>query len=141
MRQMRLPRTAASRARWARINLPLSTYTQWYWKLDLHNLLHFLFLRLDEHAQWEIRQYAKVMAEMVQAVCPMAWEAFVDYRQKAIRLSLPEIEALHVLITQFHLGQPSSLEGHETRLNKRELEELRTKLGPTMLGLGFLNGF
>jgi len=125
----------------ARINLPLSTYTQWYWKLDLHNLLHFLFLRLDEHAQWEIRQYAKVMAEMVKAVCPMAWEAFVDYRQKAIRVSLPELEALAVLVSQFHAGKSSSLEGHETRLNKRELEEFRTKLGPSGLGLGFLNTF
>ncbi len=125
----------------ARINLPLSTYTQWYWKLDLHNLLHFLFLRLDEHAQWEIRQYAKVMAEMVEAVCPIAWEAFLDYRQKAIRLSLPELEALAALVDRFHAGKPSSLEGHETRMSKREVEEFRTKIGPAGLGLGFLTGF
>ena len=128
----------------ARINLPLSTYTQWYWKIDLHNLLHFLFLRLDAHAQWEIRQYAKVMAEMVKAVCPIAWEAFVDYRQKATRLSLPEVEALHALIEQFHHGAPSSLPdalegGGKMRLNKREVEDFRCKL--VALGLGFLNGF
>jgi thymidylate synthase (FAD) len=119
----------------ARINLPLSTYTQWYWKIDLHNLLHFLFLRLDEHAQWEIRQYAQVMAMMVEAVCPTAWEAFVDYRQQAIRLSLPEREALHVLLEQ------QGCESHlaETRMSKREVEEFRNKLAA--LGLGFLNGF
>jgi thymidylate synthase (FAD) len=121
----------------ARINLPLSTYTQWYWKIDLHNLLHFLFLRLDEHAQWEIRQYAQVMAKMVQAVCPMVWEAFVDYRLQAIRLSLPEREAMGVLIDQFHDGRPGQL--GETRLSKREVEEFRNKLA--VLGLGFLNGF
>jgi len=121
----------------ARIGLPLSTYTQWYWKIDLHNLLHFLFLRLDEHAQWEIQQYAKVMAKMVQAVCPVAWEAFVDYRQKAIRVSLPEREAMAVLIDQFHDGRPGQLT--ETRLSKREVEEFRNKLA--VLGLGFLNGF
>jgi len=121
----------------ARIDLPLSTYTQWYWKIDLHNLLHFLFLRLDEHAQWEIQQYAKVMATMVRAVCPVAWEAFVDYRQKAIRVSLPEREAMAVLIDQFHDGRPGQLT--ETRLSKREVEEFRNKLA--VLGLGFLNGF
>lgn len=127
----------------ARIILPLTTYTQWYWKIDLHNLLHFLFLRLDAHAQWEIRQYAKVMVEMVKAVCPIAWEAFVDYRQKAVRLSLPEQEALHVLIEQFHHGAPSSLPyaqvGGRMRLNKREVEDFRCKL--VALGFGFLNGF
>jgi len=128
----------------ARINLPLSTYTQWYWKIDLHNLLHFLFLRLDEHAQWEIRQYALVMAEVVKALCPAAWEAFVDYRQRAIRLSLPEQEALHVLVEQFHAGAPSSLPdalegGGKMRLNQREVGELRRTL--VALGLGFLNGF
>ena len=122
----------------ARIVLPLTTYTQWYWKIDLHNLLHFLFLRLDEHAQWEIRQYALVMAEMVKAVCPIAWEAFVDYRQKAIRLSLPEVEALHGLLEQFHRGQVPSLDGH-VRLSSREVGDLRYKLAA--LGLGFLNGF
>jgi thymidylate synthase (FAD) len=121
----------------ARINLPLSTYTQWYWKIDLHNLLHFLFLRLDEHAQWEIQQYAKVMAKMVQAVCPVAWEACVDYRQQAIRLSLPEREAMAVLIDQFHDGRSGQL--GETRMSKREVEEFRNKLA--VLGLGFLTGF
>lgn len=125
----------------ARINLPLSTYTQWYWKIDLHNLLHFLFLRLDEHAQWEIRQYAQVMAEMVRAVCPIAWEAFIDYRQRAVRFSLPEQEAVSVLIRQFQTGagHPYSLGSSEMRMSKREVEEFRNKL--VALGFGFISGF
>lgn len=122
----------------ARINLPLSTYTQWYWKIDLHNLFHFLFLRLDEHAQWEIRQFAQVMATMVKAVCPVAWEAFEDYRLGAVRLSAPEIAALGHLMNQFHAGLPSSLASHTTRLSSRELDEFGSKLAK--LGLGFLNG-
>ena len=107
----------------ARINLPVATYTQWYWKIDLHNLLHFLSLRLDPHAQWEIRQYAEVMAKMVQALCPISWKAFEDYRLNALQLSAPEIEALHLLQ---HMG--TSFDVKETRLSKREVEEFRTKL-------------
>jgi len=65
----------------ARKDLPLSTYTEAYWKIDLHNLLHFLALRMDEHAQWEIRQYAKTIGEkIVQPMFPLVWEAFEDYR-------------------------------------------------------------
>lgn len=71
----------------ARINLPLSVYTQWYWQIDLHNLFHFLRLRLDKHAQHEIRQYAKVMAEMAKAVAPVAFEAFEEYVLYAAHLS------------------------------------------------------
>ena len=63
----------------ARIDLPLSTYTQWIWKIDLHNLLHFLTLRVDAHAQWEIRAYGEVMAGMLQRVAPLAFEAWLDY--------------------------------------------------------------
>lgn len=65
----------------ARKDLPLSTYTEAYWKVDLHNLLHFLSLRMDEHAQQEIREYASLIGrEIVQKWCPIAWEAFLDYR-------------------------------------------------------------
>jgi len=63
----------------ARINLPLSLYTEWYWKIDLHNLLHFLNLRMDKHAQYEIRVYAETIGQLVRYVAPMAWEAFEDY--------------------------------------------------------------
>ena len=65
----------------ARKDLPLSTYTEAYWKIDLHNLLHFLALRMDSHAQWEIRQYATTMGDAIVApLFPLVWEAFVDYR-------------------------------------------------------------
>src|SRR5262249_51484913 len=71
----------------ARINLPLSVYTQWYWQIDLHNLFHFLRLRLDKHAQYEIRQYAEVIAPMAAAVAPIAYEAFEEYLLYSFRLS------------------------------------------------------
>ena len=63
----------------ARVVLPLGIYTEWYWQMDLHNLFHFLKLRLDEHAQWEIRQYAKVIADIVERVVPVSFEAFRDF--------------------------------------------------------------
>ena len=72
----------------ARKDLPLSTYTEAYWKVDLHNLLHFLYLRMDEHAQQEIRQYATVIGrEIVRPLFPAVWEAFEDYRLQAMALT------------------------------------------------------
>lgn len=72
----------------ARKDLPLCTYTEAYWKIDLHNLLHFLALRMDSHAQAEIRAYARTMGEeIVKPLFPLTWEAFVDYRQEAIHLT------------------------------------------------------
>ena len=72
----------------ARKDLPLSTYTEAYWKIDLHNLLHFLELRLAPEAQWEIRQYAQVIGyEIVRPLFPLVWEAFEDYRLYGMRLS------------------------------------------------------
>ncbi len=82
----------------ARIDLPLSTYTQWYWKIDLHNLMHFLRLRVDRHAQWEIQQYARVMAGMLQRVAPLSYEAWIDYDVCGARLSRGELELLRQLI-------------------------------------------
>ncbi len=78
----------------ARINLPLSLYTQWYWKIDLHNLFHFLKLRLDKHAQYEIRCYAEKMAEIVKVVVPLAYEAFKDYVLNAVTFSKNELSIL-----------------------------------------------
>lgn len=79
----------------ARKDLPLSTYTEAYWKIDLHNLLHFLKLRLDPHAQVEIRQYAQTIAdEVVKRWCPLTWEAFVDYRLEAVVFSRAELSIL-----------------------------------------------
>jgi len=85
----------------ARINLPLSLYTEWYWKIDLHNLLHFLRLRMDPHAQYEIRQYANVMAEIVKAVCPITWEAFEDYILHAQKFSAIELKILKATLSGF----------------------------------------
>lgn len=99
----------------ARKDLPLSTYTEAYWKIDLRNLFNFLFLRMDSHAQLEIREYANAISCIVEQVFPIAWEAFVDYRLSAMTLSATEIEAV----------QTMSL-SHIT--NKREREECQAKL-------------
>lgn len=106
----------------ARKDLPLSTYTEAYWKIDLHNLFHFLALRMDSHAQQEIRAYATVIGELIVANwVPLAWEAFCDYRLNAVTFSRQEMELLrHALIwpTNFH---PDSL-------SARELAEFHAKL-------------
>jgi thymidylate synthase (FAD) len=78
----------------ARIGLPLSLYTEWYWQMDLNNLFHFLRLRLDEHAQWEIRQYAAIMADLTRRVAPLAYAAFEKYRLSAVSLSTESVEWL-----------------------------------------------
>lgn len=85
----------------ARKDLPLSTYTEAYWKIDLHNLFHFLALRMDSHAQHEIRSYANVIGnEIVRKWCPLAWSAFSDYRLNSTHLSQIETEVLKYLISQ-----------------------------------------
>ena len=83
----------------ARIDLPLSTYTQWYWKIDLHNLLHFLSLRVDAHAQWEIQAYGRVMAAMLKRVAPLSFEAWIDYDVMGARLTGAERDVLARLLT------------------------------------------
>ena len=121
----------------ARIDLPLSTYTQWYWKIDLHNLLHFLTLRVDDHAQWEIREYGRVIAGMVKRVAPLSYEAWVDYQVMGDKLSHGEIRALARLVAvdgeglaarpgaRLSIGDLSGL-----GLSGREIRELREKLAP-----------
>jgi thymidylate synthase (FAD) len=109
----------------ARINLPVSQYTEWYWKIDLRNLLHFLHLRLDSHAQYEIRVYAEAIAKIVQAWVPYCWEAFVDYVRDAVVLTKPEIE----LIRQQQATNRGAFDpAFKHRLSKRELQEFTTKL-------------
>jgi thymidylate synthase (FAD) len=98
----------------ARIGLPLSIYTEWYWKIDLHNLFHFLSLRMDQHAQQEIRDYADAMFALIRPIVPMAAEAFLDYNFEAIHLSRLEIQALRT-------GQPLASE------NRRENAEWEQK--------------
>jgi len=88
----------------ARINLPLSLYTEWYWQVDLHNLFHFLRLRLDWHAQWEVRQYAEVMAQMAAAVAPVAYEAFKTHTLTAQKFSGPEMELLKLMLKEGGIG-------------------------------------
>jgi thymidylate synthase (FAD) len=78
----------------ARMNLPMNTYTQWYWKTDLHNLLHFLRLRADAHAQYEIRVYAEAIAAMVADWVPLAYAAFADYRMGGVSLSAQAVDVL-----------------------------------------------
>ncbi|MFM8415500.1 MAG: FAD-dependent thymidylate synthase [Planctomycetota bacterium] len=82
----------------ARKDLPLSTYTEAYWKIDLHNLLHFLALRMDAHAQLEIRRYAETIGhEIVAPLFPLVWEAFIDYRMEAVRLTRLDREVIRRL--------------------------------------------
>lgn len=78
----------------ARIGLPVSLYTQWYWKIDLHNLLHFLSLRMDSHAQEEIQQYSRAMYDLIQPIVPVTMEAWHDYALESMRLTKLEIAAL-----------------------------------------------
>lgn len=85
----------------ARKDLPLSTYTEAYWKIDLHNLLHFLLLRMDNHAQEEIRSYAMTIGEKIVAHwVPAIWESFLDYRMRAVVLSRIEVQVLSAMNTK-----------------------------------------
>jgi len=106
----------------ARINLPVSLYTEWYWKIDLHNLFHFLKLRLDPHAQYEIRVFGEAMAGLVKDKVPMAWRAFEDYSLNGEHFSRLELNALKKLLA----GEQLVLE--EAVPNKRERAELSAKL-------------
>lgn len=106
----------------ARIDLPLSTYTQFYWSIDLHNLLHYLTLRTDSHAQWEIQQYAKIMAGMVQRVTPLTFEAWVDYKACAATFSRVEMKAL-----QFNWSTGKGTGHVVAGLKGRELQEFIDK--------------
>ena len=121
----------------ARIDLPLSTYTQWYWKIDLHNLLHFLTLRVDAHAQWEIQEYGRVMAGMLKRVAPLSYEAWIDYDVCGTHVSRGELESLRALVKVENDGLTSA-SGRldraalgERNLSKREIDELYAKLAPS----------
>jgi thymidylate synthase (FAD) len=92
----------------ARKDLPLSTYTEAYWKVDLHNLLHFLALRMDEHAQFEIRSYARTIGEeILRPLFPLVWEAFADFRLDALYLTRQDREVIERLMARMsQKGQP-----------------------------------
>jgi thymidylate synthase (FAD) len=101
----------------ARINLPLSTYTEWYWQMDLKNMFHFLRLRMDSHAQWEIQEYGRAMAEVVKAVCPLAYDSFERHMVNGARFSADELDAIKKVMA----GEANPLEG-------RRLAEFEDKL-------------
>jgi thymidylate synthase (FAD) len=107
----------------ARMNLTLNAYTQWYWKIDLHNLLHFCALRADPHAQYEIRVYADAILDVVRAWVPQAHAAFVDYRLGAATFSAPMLIVLRRLLAGEKVAQESS------GLSKREWTEMMDVLG------------
>jgi thymidylate synthase (FAD) len=106
----------------ARMNLTLNTYTQWYWKTDLLNLLNFLFLRADNHAQYEIRVYADKMLDTVKRWVPITYQAFMDYRVGAAEISSKGLNVIKSMISGKKVGQEDS------GLSKREWNELMEKL-------------
>jgi len=126
----------------ARTVLPVSNYTECYWKIDLHNFFHFCRLRMDSHAQQEIQDYAKPMYEMVKPHFPIATEAFEDYSLGSINLSRMEMNVLNYVFEHFPLMQQSSgfcqnitsyiddiskSEDLDFGLGKREWNELKEK--------------
>jgi thymidylate synthase (FAD) len=107
----------------ARINLSLGFYTQWYWKTDLHNLMHFLSLRADPHAQYEIRAYAEAMLETLKRWVPMTYTAFLEYRMNAATISATGLAVIRRLIA----GE--TVEAEASGLSRREWRELTALLG------------
>jgi thymidylate synthase (FAD) len=107
----------------ARINLSLGFYTQWYWKIDLHNLMHFLSLRADPHAQYEIRAYAEAMLGTLARWVPMTHAAFLEYRMNAVLVSATGLTLIRRLLSGEHVDRLSS------GLSAREWRELMALLG------------
>ena len=103
----------------ARVALPVSVYTEWYWKCDLHNLLHFLSLRMDPHAQIEIRDFANAMYELIRPIVPLTCEAFEDYRMGSMHLTRLEVEAIQT-------GKPLN---SDNKRENAEWEAKKAKLG------------
>lgn len=106
----------------ARMNLPVNFYTQWYWKIDLNNLLHFLMLRADPHAQYEIRVYADAILKIVEKWVPFTFEAFMDYRVNAVNLSAQMAATLRKMVKGEEVSVGTS------GMSQREWDEMMTKL-------------
>ena len=102
----------------ARINLTLNTYTQWYWKIDLHNFMHFVSLRADNHSQFEIREYGKVLLKILSKWTPLSCKAFLSYRLNSAELSMEAIKVIKKMI----LGK--KVLKNQTKLSNREWKEL-----------------
>ncbi|ETX28407.1 FAD-dependent thymidylate synthase [Roseivivax isoporae] len=106
----------------ARMNLPANVYTQWYWKVDLHNLLHFLRLRADAHAQYEIRVYAEAICDIVRDWVPFAYRAFEDYRLGGATLSATALDCLRRMLKGEEVTQETS------GMSKGEWREFRAAI-------------
>ncbi len=106
----------------ARVNLPVSTYTVWVWKMDLHNLLHFINLRASPKTQPELQAYANVIAEMVKERCPLSYQAFEDYVKNAVTLTAHDVEALRLYVADGTLVSSAAFP------TKREHTEFMEKL-------------
>ncbi len=107
----------------ARMNLPANCYTEWYWKIDLHNLMHFCMLRADPHAQYEIRVYAEEIVNIMKKWVPLTYEAFCDYRMNAMHMSAQMKEAVVRMI------KGEAVDKETVGLSQREWDELISKLG------------
>ncbi|MEM1102379.1 MAG: FAD-dependent thymidylate synthase, partial [Pseudomonadota bacterium] len=108
----------------ARMNLPTNIYTQWYWKVDLHNLFHFLRLRADSHAQYEIRVYADEMCKIVADWVPLAYRAFEDYRLGGATLSARALDCVKRMVAGETVTQESS------GMSKGEWREFEAMMAP-----------
>ena len=102
----------------ARINLTLNTYTQWYWKTNLHNLMNFIFLRADSHAQYEIRVYADIIYKIMESWVPITAEAFKSYRAGSVELSAEAMDVIRLMLSGNKVNQK------ESGLSLREWNEL-----------------
>lgn len=116
----------------ARVVLPVASYTEWYWKTNLHNMLHFLKLRMNPHAQYEIREYANAIAEVIKDSFPITWEAFDDYQLNATRITRPEKEIIVEMLKKRQIvfsAEEIKYTAEQNGLkNKREIEELVDKI-------------
>jgi thymidylate synthase (FAD) len=116
----------------ARLDLPLSTYTNWFWCINLRSLMNFLTLRCDEHAQWEIRQYANVIAGMVKEVCPIAYEAWRDYKFNSVTFSAQEMQMM-----EHHWETGKGIDEETAKkfdIGKFEFDEYKRKTHPDTTG-------
>ena len=109
----------------ARINLPLSSYTEWYWKIDLHNLFRFLKLRLDWHAQYEIRVYAEAIANIIKELYPISFKAFSDYILNSVTFSYAELSKIKKIFGKINIEE---LDDNDPNFSKFEKIELQKKI-------------
>lgn len=109
----------------ARINLPLSSYTEWYWKIDLHNLFRFLKLRLDWHAQYEIRVYAEAIANIIKELYPISFQAFSDYILNSVTFSYAELSKIKAIFGKLNIEE---FEDNDPNFSKFEKIELQKKI-------------